>query len=179
MSDAQKAACMRGNIATEIQGLPRLTPPGARALAERAAGQCGYDIGPELDGAATEGGHFATQLQAALNRRRVVPAGGNGVAAAAPRGDAPPALSRDQEIQEASELYAACIRDNATSLSRATPESATVVAEAASGACATDRARLAQLGGARLQDDMDRLNRPAALNIIIRARAGIAPRQPQ
>lgn len=169
MSDAQKAACMRGVIATDLQGLPRLTPASARAMGERAAGQCGYEAGQDLESATAEGAGFATQLQVALNRRRIVAV--NGDLAASPREEAARPPTREQEIQEARELYAACIRDNAISLARATTESAIVVAEAAGGACAVDRARLAQLGGARLQEDMDRLNRPIALNTIIRARA--------
>lgn len=176
MSDAQKAACMRGIIATDLQGLPRLTPPSARAMGERAAGQCGYDAGQELESAAADGAGFATQLQVALNRRRLVPV--NGDLSTSPREEPARPPTRGQEIQEASEIYAACIRDNAVSLARATGESATVVAEAASGACAVDRARLAQLGGPRLQDDMDRLNRPVALNTIIRARAAVPTARP-
>jgi hypothetical protein len=176
MSDGQKVACMRGIIATDLQGLPRLTPASARAMGERAAGQCGYEAGQELESAAAEGAGFATQLQAALNRRRIVAV--NGDHPASPREELARPPTREQEIQEARELYAACIRDNAISLARATAESAAVVAEAAGGACAVDRARLAQLGGPRLQEDMDRLNRPIALNTIIRARAAVAQARP-
>ncbi len=172
MTDAQKGSCMRGIIATDMQGLPRLTPASARAIGERAALQCGYESGQEMEAASTEGATFATQLQTALNRRILVPANGNDGGGARDAAVRPP--TRDQEIQEAADLYAACIRDNAAALARATSESATVVAEAAGGACATDRARLSQLGGTRLQDDMDRMNRPAALNTIIRTRAGPA-----
>lgn len=175
MSDAQKVACMRGIIATDLQGLPRLTPASARAMGERAAGQCGYEAGHDLESATAEGAGFATQLQVALNRRRIVAINGD---APAPREELARPPTREQEIQEAREIYAACIRDNAVSLARATTESAIVVAEAAGGACAVDRARLAQLGGARLQEDMDRLNRPIALNTIIRARAATAPVRP-